>query len=198
MISLEQIWVIIEVLFWLGLLYIVVAIARHSVRLGYVATGMLLVAWLLFLLHIADISGRVYLHGYTIPLGLYILAISYLEWQYGHKTLAMWLDYAAVFMMMGTLFWQTLQFGWLYAMLLGSEGLAALWWGSARRLRRFLYAGMVGVILATLGQLINALWSVNQWIVFGLIGLSLVIIAVIVERKLEDIKTLREVFETWD
>ena len=78
------------------------------------------------------------------------------------------------------------------------EGFAAFWWGSARRLRRFFYAGMAGVILATLGQLLNALQEVNQWITFGLIGLILVFLAIIVERKLEAIKAWRLVLETWE
>ncbi len=196
--STPETWVIIEVLIWLGLLYLIVAASRRSYRLGYTAVGMLLAAWLLFLFRIVKLSDPTYLQWYIVPIGVYILAISYLEWQHGYKNLARGLDYAAVFLMMGTLFQQTLQFGWHHALLLGSEGLVAFWWGSARRLRRFLYAGMVGVILATLGQLINSLWSVNQWMVFGLIGLALVITAIIVERKLEDIKTLREVFETWE
>ena len=70
--------------------------------------------------------------------------------------------------------------------------------GSARRLRRFFYAGMAGVILAALGQLLNALQEVNQWITFGLIGLILVLLAIIVERKLEAIKAWQQVLETWE
>jgi hypothetical protein len=129
---------------------------------------------------------------------LYLLGIAYLEWQRGNRTLARWLEYAAVLLMMGSLFWQTLLFGWGYALMLGIEGFAAFWWGSARRLRRFLYAGMMGVILATTAQLINSLRSVNQWIVFGVIGLLVVVAAIVIERKLEDIKAWRQVMETWE
>jgi hypothetical protein len=100
--------------------------------------------------------------------------------------------------MMGSLFWQTLLFGWQYALLLGTEGFAAFWWGSARRLRRFLYVGMIGVILSTIAQLINSLWSINQWIVFGVMGLLVVIAALVIERKLEDIRAWREVLESWE
>jgi hypothetical protein len=57
---------------------------------------------------------------------------------------------------------------------------------------------MTGVILATLGQLLNALQAVNQWITFGIIGLVLVAIAIIVERKLEAIKAWQQVLETWE
>jgi hypothetical protein len=57
---------------------------------------------------------------------------------------------------------------------------------------------MVAVILATIGQLVNSLRSINQWIVFGLIGLILVVIAVIVERKLDNIKAWQEVLDSWE
>ena len=58
--------------------------------------------------------------------------------------------------------------------------------------------GMVAVVLATVGQLINSLWSINQWIVFGLIGLLLVSLAIIVERKLESIKLWQKILDTWE
>ena len=82
--------------------------------------------------------------------------------------------------------------------MLGGECFAAFFWGSALRLRRFLYAGMMGVILATTAQLINSLRSINQWIVFGLIGLLVVLAAIVIERKLEDIKAWRQTLETWE
>lgn len=129
---------------------------------------------------------------------VYLLGIGFLEWERGNRNLARWLDYIAMLLLMGSLFWQTLVFGWWYALLLGGEGFVAFWWGSARRLRRFFYAGMAGVILATLGQLLNALQEVNQWITFGLIGLILVVLAIIVERKLEAIKAWQQVLETWE
>jgi hypothetical protein len=77
-----------------------------------------------------------------VPAGLYLLIVAYLEWQQGNKVPAHWLDYTARLLMLGSLFWQTLLFGWGYALLLGTEGLSVFWWGSARRLRRFFYAGM--------------------------------------------------------
>jgi hypothetical protein len=46
--------------------------------------------------------------------------------------------------------------------------------------------------------LLNALQEVNQWITFGLIGIGLVVIAIIVERRLETIKAWQQVLETWE
>ena len=100
--------------------------------------------------------------------------------------------------MFGSLFWQTMILGWKFALLLGSEGLVSLWWGSARRLRRFFYAGILGVVMATVGQLVNALQAINQWITFGIIGSLLVLIAVIVERRMENFKVWQESMEDWE
>jgi len=188
----------VGVLSLVGLLYVAAAFTQRRLRLGYLAVGMLLAAWALHAFYVQQWDGASQVQWYAAPAGLYLLGIGYLEAQRGNKTLARWLDYLAVLLMMGSLFWQTLLFGWRYALMLGAEGFAAFWWGSARRLRRFLYAGMMGVILATTAQLINSLRSINQWIVFGIIGLLVVVAAIIIERKLEDIKAWRQVLETWE
>ena len=188
----------VGVLSWLGLLYVAIALVHRRLRLGYVAVGMLLIGWMLHAFYVQQWDSAARVQWYAIPAGLYLLGVAYLEWQRGNRALARWLDYAAMLLMLGSLFWQTLLYGWRYAVLLGAEGFLFVWWGSSRRLRRFLYAGMMGVILATLGQLINSLWSINQWIVFGFVGLCLVVIAVIVERRLEDIQTWQEVLESWE
>jgi hypothetical protein len=189
----------IGVLSMLGLLYVAASVTYRRPRLGYVAVGMLLAGWMIYAFYIRQWEDLAQVQWYALPAGLYLMGVSYLEWRRGYKGLARWLDYAAMLLMIGSLFWQTLQFGWRYALLLGAEGFAALWWGSARRMRRFFYAGMVDVILATLGQLINSLQSINQWIVFGVIGLLLVVVAAVVERRLEAIRaSLREVLEHWE
>lgn len=197
-VELDTIRMVINVLALIGLLYIAVAFHHRRLRLGYLALGMLLGAWVLFAFYLQQWDRARQIQWYALPAGLYLLAIAYMEWQRGNKSFARWLDYAAMLLMLGSLFWQTLLFGWGYAFLLGAEGFSAFWWGSARRLRRFFYAGMVGVVLATVGQLINALRSINQWVVFGLIGLLLVFVAIVVERKLEEIKAWQEVLESWE
>jgi len=157
-----------------------------------------LTGWFTYAFYINAWDNLRQLQWYAMPAGLYLLGIGYLEWQRGNKQLARWVDYAAVFLLFGARFWQTLVFGWWYAVLLGSVGFAAFWWGSARRLRRFFYAGMSGVILAALGQTLNALQEINQWITFGLIGIVLVVLAVLVEGRLEAIKAWQQVLETWE
>ncbi len=189
---------VVAVFALLGLLYLTVAFSRRRLRFGYGATAMLIAAWMLHAFYVQRWDGTPNIQWYALPAGVYLLGMAFLEWRRGNKNLSRWIDYAAVGLMLGSLFWQTLLYGWSFAVLLGAEGFAAFWWGSARRLRRFLYAGMMGIILATVAQLINSLQSVNQWLVFGVIGLVTIIAAIGIERKMEDIKALRQVLETWE
>ncbi|HEU0293682.1 MAG TPA: hypothetical protein VFR47_13155 [Anaerolineales bacterium] len=197
-VDLKTVYMVVWVCSLIGLLYVAAAAVYRRIRLGYLAVGMLLIGWFTYSYYINIWDNLRQLQWYAIPAGLYLLCIGLIEWTKGNRILARWVDYAAIFLLLGSLFWQTLEFGWLFALLLGSEGFADFWWGSARRLRRFFYAGMAGVVLAALGQLLNALQEVNQWITFGLIGILLVVIAIIVERKLEAIKAWQQVLETWE
>lgn len=197
-VDLPTVQMVVGVLALLGLLYVAAAYMHRRLRIGYIAVAMLLAAWMLHAFYVQLWDGAANVQWYALPAGLYLLGISFLEWQRGNKDFARWIDYAAVVLMMGSLFWQTLLFGWVYAVTLYAEGFAAIWWGSARRLRRFLYAGMMGVVLATLAWLINSLQSINQWLVFGALGLIVVLTAILIERKIEDLKALRQILETWE
>jgi hypothetical protein len=189
---------VVSVLALLGLLYLTAASMRRRLRAGYFAVAMLLAAWMLHAFYVQEWDGAANVQWYALPAGVYLLGIAYLEWQRGNKNFSRWIDYAAVVLMVGSLFWQTLLYGWSYALTLYAEGFAMIWWGSARRLRRFLYAGMMGVVLATLGWLLNSLQSINQWLVFGALGLVVVLVAILIERKIEDIKAWRQILETWE
>ena len=197
-VDLATIRMAVQVLSVLGLLYLTTALVYRKLRLSYLAFGMLLGSWMIYIFYEQQLDGLNRLHWYSLPASLYLLGIAYFEWKHGNHPLARWLDYAAIGLSLGTLFWQTLVFGWRFAIMMGAVSLLILWWGSARRLRRFFYAGIIGVILATLGQLLNALQNINQWITFGIIGILLVAIAVIVERRMESIKAWQGTLEDWE
>ncbi|MFQ5614088.1 MAG: SCO7613 C-terminal domain-containing membrane protein, partial [Anaerolineae bacterium] len=187
----------------LGLFYLLVSVARQRLYLGYLAIGLLLAAWSLYLFFVQALEN---VQWYALPVGLYLLGISYLEWQRQKAglrgALARWLDYAAILLMAGTAFWQSLTTPWLYAALLSLEGAGFFWWGSARRLRRIFYAGLVCIVLAVIGQFVQSLLLFNRWIVFGVAGLTLVALAILLERRLEVIlersRDWRERLEMWE
>lgn len=196
----ETVWMAVWVLSLAGLLYALAATAYQKLRLGYLAVAMLIVAWYLYAFFINAWDNLRLIQWYAIPVGLYLLGIGFLEWNRGNKLLARWLDYAALLLMAGSLFWQTWIFGWLFALTLMAEGLFFMFaMGIGRRLRRFFYAGLIGAMLAVLGQLLNSLQNINQWLVFGIIGLLMISGAIVIERNMEALKTWRdEVVETWE
>ena len=101
-------------------------------------------------------------------------------------------DGAALLLLLGSAFYQSLfrEYGWSYALLATAEGLLLIWWGSARRQRRFLYVGLVGVVAAVGGQIAKQVFAADAhtWVILGVPGLILLALYVIIERNLETIK----------
>ncbi|MDY7077063.1 MAG: hypothetical protein SXV54_09085, partial [Chloroflexota bacterium] len=191
----------VAVLALVGLLYLTMALVRQWYWRGYGAVALLLCAWSLEWFLIRDLRE---VQWYAVPAGIYLLGVGYLEWRQDRKQLARWIDRAALLLLLGSVFYQSLaeEYGWPYVLLMGGESLLLLWWGSARRQRRFLYAGLVGVVTDVGGQLIEPLLSVNRWIVFGGVGLFVIVVAIFVERSLETVKQLsqewQERLEEWE
>jgi hypothetical protein len=190
----------VSVLAITGLLYLAAALVERWAWLGYGAVALLLGAWSLEWFFIWGMREPQW---YAVPAGIYLLGVGYLEWRQDRKTLARWIDRAGLLLLLLSSFWQSMTEpnGWPYALLMGAEGLAITWWGSARRQRRFLYFGVAGVVVDVVGQLIEPFLSAN-WIVYGVVGLILVTIAVLVERQLEAVmrlsRELRERLEEWE
>jgi len=191
----------VAVLALVGLLYLAAALVHRWYWRGYGAVALLLCAWSLEWFLVWDLRE---VQWYAVPAGLYLLCVGYLEWRQGRKGLARWIDRAALLLLLGSSFYQSLAepYGWPYALLMGAESLLLLWWGSARRQRRFLYFGVVGVVTDVGGQLIEPLLSVNAWLVFGGVGLFVILVAILVERSLEAVmqlsQELRERLEDWE
>ena len=195
----ETVWMGVWVLSLVGLLYTAAAAVYRRLRLGYLAVAMLLGAWFLYAFYINRWGNLRDTQWYALPVGLYLLVIGYLEWSRGNKLLGRWLDYAALILLLGSLFWQTLSFGLAFSITLIFEGLLVFGWGIARRLRRFFYVGLVGVMLAVLGQLVNGLQTANLlWLIWGAIGLLAVMAGLVVELNMEKIKALQAILETWE
>ncbi|MFZ6031253.1 MAG: hypothetical protein ACOYYS_26385 [Chloroflexota bacterium] len=199
----RQVQMGIGVLAVLGIFYLTAAIVERYRQLAYGAVALLLAAWSLEWLLV---WGQREVQWYVLPAGLYLLAISYFEWTRGGedgKSLARWLDRAALLLLLGSVFWQSLgDLGGRYALLMGVECLLAVWWGSARRLRRFLYIGVAGMTLNVFGQLIDPLLSANRWIVFAFVGSILLVLAILIERRRETVLKLsadvRKQLEGWE
>jgi len=191
--GIHQVQVIVGVLAVQGIFFLTAAIVERIRTLAYAAVALMLGAWSLEWLLVWGLRE---VQWYVVPTGIYLLLISYVEWKTGGergKALTRWLDRVALLLLLGSAFWQSLgdHGGW-YALLMGIECLLIIWWGSARRLRRFLYIGVAGMTLNVFGQLIDPLLSVNRWIVFGVGGTILVTLAIWIERRLDKVMAMSE------
>lgn len=197
----------VRMLMWVlalsGLLYLATAVARRRRLLGYAAVALLLAAWSLwwrFFVAMAQFQW------YAIPAGLYLLAVGWQEWHAGNRTLARWVDRAGILVWLGSAWGQSLpgvaDRSWPFALIMGVEALLLVWWGSARRQRQFLYIGLVAVVVDAVTQSIEPLLTANRWIVFGVVGLLLVGVAVLIELQLDKIRKLsaevRARLEEWE
>lgn len=185
-----------------GLMYLTAALVRRWCWRGYGSVAMLLLAWTLEWLLVWGLRE---VQWYAVPAGLYLLGVGYVEWRQGRKPLGRWIDRAAVLLLLGSSFYQSLAEanGWPYALVMGMEGLLLVWWGSARRQRQFLYAGTLGVVLAVTGQLLRQLFTItNAWIAFGVPGLVILALVIWIERRLEYLRAVseewRERLEKWE
>lgn len=183
----------------LGLFYLLVAFVEQKRQIGYASVLGLLVAWGLWM---SLIQHNQELQLYALPASLYLLAVGWLEWMVGNRALARWIDRAALMLMFGAAFWQSFgEWGGAYAVLMIAEGLFVAWFGSVRRLRRLLYGGVVAVITAVTGQLVEPLLQLDT-LVLLLLGASLVALGIALERRLDKVRELshelRLKLEDWE
>jgi hypothetical protein len=185
--TLGQANMLVQVFAVLGLFYLAAAVVARRRWLGYGSIWLMLSAWSLWLLYV---QGQTELQLYALPASIYLFGVGWLEWTYGSRNLASWIDRAAIVLMFGAAFWQSFgQWGLAYAVLMMIEGLALVWLGSVRRLRRLLYAGVGGVVTAVVGQLIEPLFNLETY-VFLILGAALLAAGILIEQRREKVLQL--------
>jgi hypothetical protein len=185
--TLGQANMLVQVFAILGLFYLAADVVVRRRWLGYGSIWLMLSAWSLWLLYV---QGQTELQLYALPASIYLFGVGWLEWTYGSRNLASWIDRAAIVLMFGAAFWQSFgQWGLAYAVLMMIEGLALVWLGSVRRLRRLLYAGVGGVVTAVVGQLIEPLFNLETY-VFLILGAALLAAGILIEQRREKVLQL--------
>jgi hypothetical protein len=184
-----------------GALYLAFAYRDRRYWLGYLGTGMLLLAWVMVLV-MQDVRQP---QLYAIPFGLYLAGIGYLERRQGRVMFGNIVECTGFCVMLLTSFVQSLGAGgFVYFLLLMGESLAIFWWGAAQHCKAPLFIGIGGSVINVVAQIIVLvnIYQVSRWFVTLGVGLVLVVMGIFVERKRESIlrqaKEWRVTIEAWD
>jgi hypothetical protein len=155
------------------------------------AYGASLALMLALLLQLADLGFRD-MQWFVIPSAIYLLGMAEcLRRLHGQRGLAQLLEVGAVLLALGTTLGQSLTRDGLesqmYALALCLEALVFLGYGIVRQLRMPFLGGGAFFVLGVLWLSVNPLMAMNKWLLMGLLGLLLVGVYVLLERRQEQL-----------
>jgi hypothetical protein len=182
-----------------GLFYTGVAYQERWYWLSYLASGMLVCAWIIAAFTYMPEQPQLY----ALPAGAYLLLVAAAErFRAGHSLPVQVLDLLGVAILLGVTFAQSLPHNFSYGMILGIEALIVIVLGIVQRVRLLFFAGLVAFILNVAVQSLSVAQQLEKTLVAFVIGLILVTVAVFVERKrdylLAQSRRLWAEFETWN
>ena len=151
---------------------------------GYFASavGMFTYLWQMKFLGVSETQA------YTLPLGLYFMALAYLQRISGKFANRDILDYVGLFFLLfPTLIQSFGDDGAKYALLIGLEGVVVLAFGISLSYRTYIYAGVGAIVVAIFSQTYEFLFSLDRWIITGVAGLAFLFTAIylLLRRKEE-------------
>ena len=166
----------------LGLLYLGMAVYHRRPTFGYVSAGALVVSWYL---QLAD-RDIVHAQFYAVPAGVYLLALAFFETRRTEKAslLPAAVNVMGVAALVGSAFVQSLvdRPEWIYASIVGVEGVLLALWGAASKSKVPFIAGIIAFSVNVLYQSTSILSSLNAAAVALGMGLVLVALAILLER----------------
>ena len=178
-IALGQITMVIAIL---GLLYLGMSLYYRNYLYSYIAAASLIVSWYVQLID-RDI---LYLQLYCLPVGIYLLGLSYFEKTRGrnHNGITIILAFLAIGLLIGSAFIQSLlsEPKMFYVILVALEAVLLVILGSFTKSRLPFISGIVAFILNIGYQITSILASLGTAIFALIIGIAIVILVIILER----------------
>jgi hypothetical protein len=172
----------------LGLLLATLAVRRRELAFAYAAGAALIGAGLC---QLYDWGFR-QPQWYTLPSGVYLLALAEgLRRFQGQRKLSQAIEAAAAMLMLGVTFGQSLRAEGLESQIYGAwlcvEALALLAYGTLRQLRVPFFGGAAFFVAGVLWLSVDPLMAANKWVLLGILGLVLVGVYVLLERRQEEL-----------
>ncbi len=133
---------------------------------------------------------------YVIPLGLLLLAFGWQERNGHNPRLTNLLESLGLVILLGTTLLQAFGLqtlgldkswygGWLLV-----EALLVLGFGALRGLRYYFFGGLTALLLDAVALMLDPVRAADKWLVLGLTGLTLIALALFLERKREMVLVL--------
>ncbi len=183
-----------------GAMYLAVAYRGGYDRLGYGAVALLELAAALMFYQWEVPEPQLY----AIPAGLYFTGVAWFERRRGRAGFARLLESFGLLVMLLVSFVQSLDAaaGLVYFIILLVEGLVMMGWGAQQRRKLPFVIGMGGSALNVAGQIVVLFQgdsTLAKWVIFGAVGLVLLLAAVFAERWIiPRARELRERLELWE
>lgn len=190
-----------------GAQFLASAVCQRTAWLSYLGVALMEAAWVVLLLD-WNISQPQW---YALPIGLYLVFVGQMERRFkashthSPPFYASYLEGFGLTIILFTSFIQSLHglSGFPYFVLLLAESLIVMGWAALQRVKVPFFMGMGACVLNVVAQvivLVNVL-AISRWVVVLGVGLALVITAVFIERKREEIraqtKLWRDALELW-
>jgi hypothetical protein len=172
----------------LGLLTATLGVRRRELLYGYIAGAALVGAGLC---QLYDWGFR-QPQWYVVPAGLYLLALAEGQRRFqGRRQLSQVIEAGATMLLCGVTFGQSLRAegleSQLYGVLLCGEALALLGYGTLRQLRVPFFGGAAFIVAGVLWLSVDPLMAANKWVLLGVLGLLMVGVYVLLERRQEEL-----------
>jgi hypothetical protein len=178
---------------------------RRERLLGYLGVALLEVGYMLQLA-LVDVGQP---QAFTLPAGLYLLAIAYLEWRRGSGArIKALLEVAGLMLVLGTALAQAagvLDAGagrYVYDVVLLFESLALFALGAVLRWRKTFFVSILALVADVFIVLADPIRAVNTWYLLALVGFTMLGVVVFIEQRRQRIPVWvndwRLRLEAWD
>jgi hypothetical protein len=178
---------------------------RRERLLSYLGVALLEVGYMLQL----ALFGVGQLQAFTLPAGLYVLAIAYLEWRRGSGArIKALLEVAGLMLVLGTALAQAagvLDAGagrYVYDVVLLFESLALFALGAVLRWRKTFFASILALVADVFIVLADPIRAMNTWYLLALVGFTMLGVVVFIEQRRQRIplwiNDWRLRLEAWD
>lgn len=116
---------------------------------------------------------------FAFPLGVYFIALAYVQKIKKNIEQSKTLDSAGLFILFGSLFLQSFERnGFYYAIMLMGEGIAFFAAGNTLSYKLYTYAGIAAIVIAVISQSYEYLFSLPRWIITAVLGVVFLSVAI--------------------